>query len=141
MTEKIVSPLIDETSQTGGTGQRCSRSVGKLEIWVGREFSCWGMCGVTVSCTLHFLQETVCFLSLRGFAMTLSVLSRLTHKVIQGQSGMAPLSEAFDSCNTDHSTPPVGHRKPLFLILQMVMFLIRVLTRNEADFHFYSGKK
>uniref|UniRef100_A0A2K6TDR7 Phosphodiesterase n=1 Tax=Saimiri boliviensis boliviensis TaxID=39432 RepID=A0A2K6TDR7_SAIBB len=31
MTEKIVSPLIDETSQTGGTGQRRSRSVGKLE--------------------------------------------------------------------------------------------------------------
>ncbi|MEJ1279450.1 phosphodiesterase 1B Ca2+-calmodulin dependent [Cricetulus griseus] len=31
MTEKIVSPLIDETSQTGGTGQRRSRSVGKSE--------------------------------------------------------------------------------------------------------------
>lgn len=33
MTEKIVSPLIDETSQTGGTGQRRSRSVEKLEGW------------------------------------------------------------------------------------------------------------
>lgn len=33
MTEKIVSPLIDETSQTGGTGQRRSRSVQKLEGW------------------------------------------------------------------------------------------------------------
>lgn len=33
MTEKIVSPLIDETSQTGGTGQRRSRSVGKPEGW------------------------------------------------------------------------------------------------------------
>lgn len=37
MTEKIVSPLIDETSQTGGTGQRRSRSVGKSERCVGRE--------------------------------------------------------------------------------------------------------
>ena len=33
MTEKIVSPLIDEPSQTGGTGQRRSRSVLKLESW------------------------------------------------------------------------------------------------------------
>lgn len=33
MTEKIVSPLIDETSQTVGTGQRRSRSVGKPEGW------------------------------------------------------------------------------------------------------------
>ena len=33
MTEKIVSPLIDETSQTGGTGQRRSRSVRKLKGW------------------------------------------------------------------------------------------------------------
>lgn len=33
MTEKIVSPLIDETSQSGGTGQRHSRSVERLEGW------------------------------------------------------------------------------------------------------------
>lgn len=33
MTEKIVNPLIEETSQTGGTGQRRSRSVEKLKDW------------------------------------------------------------------------------------------------------------
>lgn len=33
MTEKIVSPFIDEPSQTGGPGQRRSRSVLKLESW------------------------------------------------------------------------------------------------------------
>ena len=33
MTEKIVSPFIDETSQAGGTGQRRSRSVEKVEGW------------------------------------------------------------------------------------------------------------
>lgn len=41
MTEKIVSPLIDEPSQTGGTGQRRSRSVLKLESW-GSEWSVHG---------------------------------------------------------------------------------------------------
>lgn len=34
MTEKIVSPLIDETSQTCGTGQRRSRSVKNMETEV-----------------------------------------------------------------------------------------------------------
>ena len=33
MTEKIVSPFIDEPSQSGGTGQRRSRLVLKLESW------------------------------------------------------------------------------------------------------------
>lgn len=33
MTEKIVGPLIDDTSQAGGTGQRRSRLVEKLEGW------------------------------------------------------------------------------------------------------------
>lgn len=33
MTEKIVNPLIEETSQAGGTGQRRSRSVEKIEGW------------------------------------------------------------------------------------------------------------
>lgn len=33
MTEKIVSPFIDETSQAGGTGQRRSRSVERFEGW------------------------------------------------------------------------------------------------------------
>ena len=42
MTEKIVSPLIDESSQTGGTGQRRSRSVGKVWNLVAMEISCWG---------------------------------------------------------------------------------------------------
>lgn len=33
MTEKIVNPLMDESSQTGGMGQRRSRSVEKHEGW------------------------------------------------------------------------------------------------------------
>lgn len=52
----------------------------------------------------------------------------------------APLSEAFVSRSTGQYTSMV-HRKPLFLILQIVRLLIRVLTGSEADFHFYSGRK
>lgn len=61
MTEKIVRPLIDETSQSGGTSQRRSRSVGKFESWVVIAFSCWGMCSVTMSSTsLASYRRHVC---------------------------------------------------------------------------------
>lgn len=81
MTEKIVSPLIDESSQTGGTGQRRSRSVGKFESWVVIASSCWGMCGITMSCTsLASYRRHVCpLLSFRGFRMIPSILARLAH--------------------------------------------------------------
>lgn len=52
MTEKIVNPLIEETSQTGGTGQRRSRSVEKLEGW--------GQVGLSLSVELFLWKGRGC---------------------------------------------------------------------------------
>lgn len=49
MTEKIVNPLIEETSQAGGTGQRRSRSVEKLEGW--------GQVGLSLRVELSFGRD------------------------------------------------------------------------------------
>lgn len=102
MTEKIVSPLIDESSQTGGTGQRRSRSVGKFESWVVIAFSCWGMCGITMSCTsLASYRRHVCpLLSFRGFRMIPSMLARLAHNRWSKARVGCPISEAFVSRST-----------------------------------------
>lgn len=91
MTEKIVSPLIDEPSHTGGTGQRRSRSADKLEGWgqVGlslrTEFFFWKGWGGFHNgvCPASFLLER-CQPPpvLRGVEVIVFVLSGLARKEV-----------------------------------------------------------
>lgn len=64
MTEKIVSPLIEETSQAGGTGQRRSRSVEKLRGW--------GPAGLPLRVELFFGREGGGWCFLMRLALLLS---------------------------------------------------------------------
>lgn len=89
MTEKIVSPFIDETSQTGGTGQRRSRSVETLEgrgsgrpVHEDRVVPLVEM-GVFHNDVCPYLsckRDVWLFLFLRGVEAGLSVLPRLAWK-------------------------------------------------------------
>lgn len=89
MTEKIVNPLIEEPSQTGGTGQRRSRSVEKLEGWsqVGLSLRVelflwkgWGGCFRMMLALPPSGKSCLPFPFLRGVEVILFAPSRLAWK-------------------------------------------------------------
>lgn len=103
---------------------------GKFESWVGWN-SLFGRC-VGSQCAVPLLlliqDMSASFFLLEGLEWYC-----LCSLVVQCQSGMSPLSKAFASSSTNHYAS-VGHRKPLFLIPQMVMLLTKFLQEMRLTF-------